>query len=210
MKIMIAVPCMDTVPVDFVKSLMQMTKPEGTSVCFKQNSLIYDSRNILSLSAMENDFDYVLWMDSDMVIPIDTLQLLLFDLENLGEHMISGLYVKRGPGNHPVIHASIAPPIHENGHLVKQIREYTDYPTAAVFPIEGCGFGCCLTSVPLIREVWDRFGPAFAPLPWCGEDIAFCYRVQQLGKPIYCDSRIRCGHIGQFTYIPQQYGGGEE
>ena len=33
-----------------------------------------------------------------------------------------------------------------------------------------------------------------------GEDLAFCLRVKDLGKKVYCDSRIKVGHIGYKTF----------
>ena len=35
MKTLIAIPCMDTIPVGFMQSILYLNKPEGTSVCFR-------------------------------------------------------------------------------------------------------------------------------------------------------------------------------
>lgn len=201
MKIMIAVPCMDTLPLKFVQSLEAMHKPEGTSVCYKPNSLIYDSRNLLSLTAIENGFDYVMWIDSDMVCPENMLTRLLEVSDNSGVDMVTGLYVNRAIPTEPVLFDCVDPPeVDSNQRVQKKVHRYFNYPRDAIFRVEGCGFGCVLTSVPLLKSVWDRFGPAFAPFPWAGEDVAFCWRVKQLGKVILCDSNVKCGHIGSFIY----------
>lgn len=201
MKILIAIPCMDTVQVGFAESLLNITKPEGTRVCFKPNSLIYDSRNLISLTAMENDFDRVLWIDSDMIVPPDILTTLSRDMDELNAEMVTGLYVTRHAPVKPVIYDHLEEPGRdETGNLTSRLSTMHDYPANDVFRIAACGFGCVMTSTKLLRQVWNKFGPAFAPFPWCGEDIAFCYRVQQLGIPIYCDSRVSCGHIGTAVY----------
>lgn len=213
MQIMIAVPCMDTMPVKFVESLMYMDKSNCTSVCFKPNSLIYDSRNLLSLTAMENNFDYVMWLDSDMVVPINTIPMLLSDAQEKNAPMVTGLYVKRDIPSGPVIFSEVQPPEVENDHMVKRIRNFDIYPRDSLFQVAGCGFGCVLTSVQLLREVFDKYGPAFAPFTWAGEDVSFCYRVKQLGHDIWCDSRVKCGHVGSFVYtenILNIRGGGED
>ena len=57
MKILIAIPCMDTVPVPFAESLLNLDKPEGTKVCFKSGSLVYDARNLLSITAIKEGFE---------------------------------------------------------------------------------------------------------------------------------------------------------
>lgn len=210
MRTLIAVPCADTVPVPFMESLLNLQKPEGTSVCLKSNSLVYDSRNLLSLTAIERGYDNVLWLDSDMIVPPDTLVRLAEDMNDLECEMVTGLYFKRRPPYSPVIFNNVLPPEQQDGELIKQIQDYLDYPKDSLFAVDGCGFGCCMTSTSLLRRVWDRFGPAFNPFVWASEDLAFCYRVKLLGEQIYCDSSISCGHIGQYVYTETTYKRGEK
>lgn len=200
MKTLIAIPCMDTLPVEFVKSLIYMRKGDNPTVYLKPNSLIYDSRNLLSLYAIENKYDNVLWLDSDMIFPPDTLQRL----EAHNVDMVTGLYVRRHEPIAPVIYETLDEPIrHPDGTIEKNAIPYVDYPHNSFFPVAGCGFGCVLTSVKLLKDVWDRFGPAFSPYPWAGEDLSFCHRVNLLGYQIHCDSTISCGHVGTFVYTEE-------
>ena len=213
MKTLIAIPCMDTIPVGFMQSILYLNKPEGTSVCFKPNSLVYDSRNILSLTAIKEGYDRVLWLDSDMTFSPDMLVNLHEDMDKLGADMVTGLYVKRRSPVVPVIYDELEEPtLSPDNRVEKHISEYTDYPRDAVFPVMGCGFGCCMTSVKLLKEVWDKYGPAFMPYPWAGEDISFCHRVNQLGHVIWCDSTIKCRHIGTYIYtdLLLQHGGDKD
>lgn len=211
MKTLIAIPCMDTIPVGFAQSLLWLEKGENVSVLFKQNSLIYDARNLLSLTAIENNFDRVMWFDSDMMFQPDTLKRLHHDMDELDTDMVTGLYFKRTGESIPVIYDELDMPTTDpSGKPVKRIHEYTTYPRNDIFPVKGCGFGCVLTSTQLLRDVWKNYGPAFAPFPWAGEDIAFCHRVNQLGYTIYCDSNISCGHIGTFVYTEDTFKRGEK
>lgn len=217
MKILIAVPCMDTLPVPFVSSLYAMDKPEGTDICFKTGSLVYDARNLLCLKAINEKYDYVLWLDSDMTFQNDLLMNLMKDLDYPHIQMVSGLYVKRTYPTVPVVYKTIKPPTKDpSGNVIMNLREFVDYPEDSLFCIDGCGFGCVLMSTDLIKNVWDTFGPAFSPLPWCGEDVSFCYRVNQLTEHkrysghIWCDSRIKCGHIGTFLFTDQMLKRGEK
>lgn len=212
MKTLIAIPCMEMVHVGFVQSLEYMTKPAGTSLAMKPNSLVYDSRNLLSLYAIEQGFDNVLWLDSDMTFPKDTMMKLEAYMASEDISMVTGLYVRRHEPVEPVLYASIEEPQRnmQTGCLEKNIAPYMDYPRKAFFPVAGCGMGCCITKTSLLKEVWDKFGPAFNPFPWAGEDISFCYRVNTLGHQIYCDSSISCGHIGSFVYSERLLPGGED
>lgn len=200
MKTLIAIPCMDTLPVGFVNSLLYMHKGDNPTVYLKPNSLVYDSRNLLSLYAIENQFDNVLWLDSDMIFPLNTLT----KLEAYNMDMVTGLYVKRHEPVEPVLYEKIEEPTRgKDGKLIANIESYNNYPRDAFFPVAGCGFGCVLTSTKLLKAVWDTYGPAFNPYPWASEDISFCHRVNELGYQIYCDSSVSCGHIGQFVYTEQ-------
>lgn len=211
MKILIAIPCMDNVSVYFAESLLNMDKPDGSSVTFQRGSLIYDGRNLISLKAITEQYDYVMWIDSDMILPKDTLPRLLAIAQEKDVPMVSGLYVKRAYPTSPVLYSSIAQPaMNKDGFMIQQIITYEDYPQNSVFPVAGCGFGCVLTSVPLLKKVWDKFGPAFSPYPWAGEDISFCYRVNQLNETILCDSSISCGHIGTLAYTEKMLKRGEQ
>ena len=211
MKTLIAIPCVNTLPVGFVQSLLYLKKGDDVSVLFKPDSLIYDARNLISLTAIENHFDRVLWLDSDMMFQPDMLEILHKDMDEHHCHMVTGLYVKRHAPVEPVIYQTLEEPKRTpDGHLAKQIIAYNHYPKHDLFQVAGCGFGCVLTSVQLLKEVWDRFGPAFTPFPWAGEDISFCHRVNQLGYPIYCDSNVTCGHIGEWVYTEDMLKRGDD
>ena len=206
MKTMIAIPCMDMIHVGFAKSLLEMEKPEGTSVSFRQNSLVYDSRNLLTITARENHFDRVLWLDSDMLFKPDIMRRMeeVMDKENCD--LVTGLYFKRTLPTSPVLFRQIEEPCRdEQGRMVGRIEDYTDYPENSVFKIAGCGLGCALMTVDLLMKVWDSFGPPFAPYPWAGEDISFCYRAGMLGAKMMCDSRIKAGHIGMIQFTEAMY-----
>ena len=216
MKTLIAIPCMDTVPVGFAQSLIYLKKGENASVLFKPNSLVYDSRNLISLTAIENGFDRVMWFDSDMMFTPATLKMLTDDMDGKsttgdesvtdfpGCEMVTGVYYRRHAPHTPVLYRELEEPVRNaDGKLEKQIESYTGYPENQLFRVRGCGFGCCITSTKLLRDVWDAFGPAFTPYPWAGEDLSFCHRVNQLGYDIWCDSRVTCGHIGTFVYTEE-------
>lgn len=211
MKTLIAIPCMDNVPVEFAQSLLYMHKGENVNVWFKPNSLIYDSRNQMAIVAVEKGFDYVLWLDSDMVFPPETLIRLREDIENNPDcEMATALYVKRHRPVTPVLYSKIEPPENVNGKVVSRLVDYTRYPQNQLFPVGGCGFGCVMTKTSMLKEVLEKYGPPFTPYPWAGEDISFCYRVNEI-KPyrIWCDSRISCGHVGKMIYSDEMlYDGG--
>lgn len=185
-KILIAVPCMDLVQASFAQSLASLNKVGQCAVAFNACSLIYDSRNKLAAKAMKDEFDYVLWLDSDMVFSPDILEKLIAD----DKDMVSGLYFRRTSPYTPVIFKDSEL---KDGRLVWS--DYTDYPKGELFKVAGAGFGCVLMKTDMIFDMIGKYGDWFTPLYSSGEDLSFCYRARELGYEIWCDSRIKCGHM---------------
>ncbi len=72
MKLLIAIPCMETVPVAFMTSLLRLTKKltdDGVNyeVGIESGTLVYRARDNLAGRAVNEGFSDVLWLDSDMV-----------------------------------------------------------------------------------------------------------------------------------------------
>lgn len=185
-KILIAIPCMDLVQASFAQSLASLNKVGQCAVAFNACSLIYDSRNKLAAKAMKDEFDYVLWLDSDMVFSPDILEKLIAD----DKDMVSGLYFRRTSPYTPVIFKDSEL---KDGRLVWS--DYTDYPKGELFKVAGAGFGCVLMKTDMIFDMIGKYGDWFTPLYSSGEDLSFCYRARELGYEIWCDSRIKCGHM---------------
>lgn len=190
MKIMIAVPCMDQVPVPFCQSLALLEKVGECTLAMKAGSLIYTSRNDLALRAVQSDMDYVFWMDSDMQFPPDTLVRMVDVLTKNDLDILTGLYFRRVPPYSPVLFDRLE--MRGNICSWSEFKELPDH----LFEIGGCGFGCVLMSTEVFLSVQAKHGNMFAPIGNNGEDIAFCIRARDCGYKIWCDPSIICGHVG--------------
>lgn len=203
MKTLIAIPCMDFCHTDFLRALLSLEKSGEMQYTFAQSSLIYDARNTLCSLAIDEGFDRVLWLDSDMTFPAETLFRLGEHLA-AGKDMVSGLYFTRKPPIRPVIFEKLWTD-QEHGFISGHADFFADYPDGEVFPIEACGFGCCMTSVDLLRRIRDQYGQPFSPVAGFGEDLSFCLRVRDSGTQIWCDSSVKCGHVGMAVYDENAY-----
>lgn len=189
MKVFIAIPCLDMIDVDFVKSLVDLnTKGLEVSINFLAGSLVYVAREDLTKAAIESGADYVLWLDSDMVFPAETL----IDMIRDDVDIVSGLCFRRKTPYTPTIYKKIRIGITEN-----EVEEYNDYPYDKLFNVEGVGGACLLVKTKVLKECIDNFNACWLPLKCFGEDISFCIRARKLGYTVYCDSRIKIGHIGK-------------
>ena len=187
-KILICIPSGDLVASGFAQSLAMLKKGNNeTAIMFQVGSLIYDARNKLAKQAIKMGADYTMWFDSDMIFKPDTMLKLL-------EHnapIVSGAYFRRSPPYHLVAFDKCDT---EN-------REWTDLPLPTeTVKCGGVGFGCVLVKTEVLFEVAARFRTWFEPMNGFGEDLSFCFRAAQNGEKMYCDSRIKLGHIGQHIY----------
>lgn len=196
-KVLIAVPCMDSLPSLFAHSLAYLRKVGECSLAFEIGSLIYTSRNNLAKKAVEMDADYIMWFDSDMVFQPDTMEKLFQCMEETGADIISGLYFRRVPPFTPVIFDRIEM-AKQDGLDICLWSEFDEIPSEP-FEVGACGFGCVLMKTDVIFDVQGRFGNLFQPIANCGEDIAFCWRSRECGHKIVCDPSIELGHIGSLT-----------
>lgn len=191
-RILVCIPCMDQIPTEFVRCLTALEPVGETNISFLAGSLVYASRDKLAQQALEGGYDYLLWLDSDMIFPSSLLRDLYADLQEAGRHFVSGLYFRRKAPYNPVLYKTVRMGLPGEGVA----EEYDDYPREQIFEIDACGFGAVLMRAELVRQVIAHDRTGFIPIPGYGEDISFCLRAKRLGFQLYCDSRIRAGHLG--------------
>lgn len=193
-KLMIAIPTLDYIHYAFVESLTKLSKNLNElkiehDICFKPSTLIYLGRDWLAKRAREGNYTHVLWLDADMVFNPSIFETLWSD----NFDMVCGLFRSRHNNKRAyALFSSLYPAVRyealeSNPELLEDI-----------FTVEGCGFGCVLTTVELLERVLDNNNnTCFMPTRNFGEDLAFCERVRNLGVDIYCDPVVEVGHIGQ-------------
>ncbi len=189
MRLLIAIPCMDTVRYEFAKSLGYLCRhlsEIGVDYDFEWHatSLIYLAREELANRAINEDFDYVLWLDSDMVFVPDHFDLL----RSLKTDFATGIYRSRRSPYAYVI-KDIKDP------MTRQ-REIPNEP----FEVAACGFGFVLMKTKVLYKVRSNFMTTFTPTPSSGEDYAFCERWLKLDadNKIIAHPDVRPSHI---TYV---------
>jgi hypothetical protein len=187
------------VQADFMKSMVNLQKPPETYFTIVKNTMIHAARNTIAYNAIESGFDRVMWFDSDMVVPPDALMRLSADMDN-GCEYVTGLYFSRRVPVKPIVYTELL----WDGKTDASVANMFDYPDG-VTECAASGFGCVLTSVDLLNLVGKRFGSPFAPLDSMGEDLSFCWRVIQCGIKMFCDTSVKCGHVGMYEYNEPAY-----
>lgn len=195
MKTLIAIPCMDMVHTEFMKSLLGMRPAGEARYGLTSSSLVYDARNTLARQAIDEGYDRILWLDSDMDFQPDLMQRLSADLDE-GRDFVCGLYFKRKAPILPVCYKNVGFFNDDAGKSTPVAVCYEDYPRDQVFEVNGCGFGAVMHTVDILKKAVETFGLPFSPVLGFGEDLSFCMRLTKLGVKMYCDSSIKVGHIG--------------
>ena len=197
--LLIGVPTVDYIHWAFAKCLNDLTRRldeigVNYDICWQAGGLIYISRDKIVQKAINRQDTHILWLDSDMVFNPDIFERLYKTMNEYKAPLTSGIYNSRHIGRMPVVYEQLSP----------ELKRLEDYPEDNdIFDIEGCGFGCCLTRVDMLQDIWDHEGTCFRPTAEFGEDLAFCSRAMKVrGYKMVADQGVCCGHIGQKVVWP--------
>ena len=181
----------------FLDSLTAMRLPPEVetlerSVAF--GNFIPAQRELIAQDALDGGFDYLFFLDDDIVFPPNTLASLLETIERDPQTaVVGGLYYSRD---------SIRPMavIDWNGDDTTSaaIPAFSSHSTD---PVDGIGFGCALLRVSALRALTAPYFPVHIYIErstkrvrLCDEDYRYCERIRDAGGIVRLDARIRCTH----------------
>ena len=194
--ILIAVPTERFVETETFKSIYDLTVPCGFATEFKTyiGDQIDDLRNLIVEDGKQ--YDYVFSVDSDIVLPKDSLKKMLL----ADKDIISGLYIQRIPNTHTLeVYMDT-----QGGGVTNIPHEYID--GRGIVEIAACGMGCCLINGSVFRKMeYPHFfyKSAIEHRDTISEDVYFCMKARQYGFRVWADESIRCEHIGQTKFLVQ-------
>ena len=157
--------------------------------------------------ALDGNFDYLFFVDDDIVLPPDALGRLIETMESDPQTAVAGaVYYSR----------DALRPIAVDGWdstdtTTSFIPSFTSTSTGIV---DGVGFGCALLRVATARNFVPPYFPAHVYLErrskiarQCDEDFCYCERVRKAGFRVRLDARVRCGHYDRARKIaiPQEW-----
>ena len=195
-KISICVPTRDTVHAAFafdLAKLVQHCAVMGVDVTphFCIGTLIVNQRDQLADMALAAESTHILWLDSDMMFPVDTVQRLLAHAVPI----VAGNYVTR---QYP--HKTVA---------YTQLHDWRSYVVCTgkqdLIKVAAVGMGCMLVHTDVIREMRrPRFQTTWIPETndHMGEDFYFCQEAQKLGYDVFIDDQLSTDlqHLGTVSF----------
>jgi hypothetical protein len=227
--LMICSPILERPTLPFTTALGYLLKKYECGFTFQADTMIVRSRNMLADRFLKSGCQWSLWIDGDMAPPIanpdwyrwitgstsvpdeycayDVLGRLL----SHNKPIVGGVYASRRWHGALVIQPEINPRSHEDKLLCNDLRRGTARGLVAV---EWIGFGAALIHREVFLEIQRRY-PQLAPTTefgaWRyfqpegdeGEDEAFCKRARSAQIPIWLDTQLVCGHIGNMAFLPE-------
>lgn len=193
-KILIAVPTNNSIEADTFKSIYDLDIPEGyvTQLEFFYGYQVDQIRNLIA--EWGKHYDYVLHVDSDIVLPKDTFTRLL----SYDKDIVSGTYIQRIENNE-------VPEL-----FVQNSQGGTEHAFLGNLPhglvqIAGCGFGCVLIKGHVYRKIeypHFQYTSALDHKDTISEDTYFCNKATGHGFEIWADTSLICDHIGKRHFRP--------
>ena len=189
MRIVVGVPSFDMVHADFAMSLAVLARRTADHELFfvnAKNSLVAEARNRIVAAARELQAGAILFLDSDLVFPPDTLARLLAH----NRPVVCATYARRTPPHDPVGAVLEGDFSTQPGPLARMKR----VPT-----------GCLLLSVPVLAQLPDpvfRSGIDPETAAILGEDYVLSDALRACGTELWCDLTLsrELRHLGQVAW----------
>ena len=194
----ILVPARDTVMTSFAYDLARAmsfhtaTTDDRVLLFTSHGTLIASQRMELARKALEEKADYLLWLDSDMRFPRETIgHLILRD-----KPIVAANYATRRMPVKPVAMMD------NNGEIG---RVYTAPDSEGLQPVDYIGMGVMMVK----REVFEKVEAPWFAIPYStignhyiGEDVFFCRKAREAGYEVLVDHDLshQVKHIGTFEY----------
>jgi GT2 family glycosyltransferase len=150
------------------------------------------------------DYDYMMWIDSDIVFTPQQFQRLLDHKEDI----VSGLYLMDGGTAYATVKDWNEEYFQQNGNFQfmtpDQIKPFQQ--NGKLFPSVYTGFGFVLIKRGVFESMkYPWFKPEFVDIrgskDFTMEDVAWCREVTKLGYKVMIDPNIVVGHEKTKIYI---------
>lgn len=189
-RVMLAIPYTKFIETQTWESILNLERPENT-VTEVRTYARYScamARNTAAKDAVAGGFDYLFFVDSDMILPADALVRLL----RIDADFATGWAVWRyGATAASIATLNAAGRVYEGMHM-DWVVGHTE-----PFAVDGSGLSCTLVKTEVFKELEYPYFKYVEYADSCvlSEDFYFCELLNGKGKKIICDPALRVGHI---------------
>lgn len=152
---------------------------------------VHQARNCVVNKAIKDDFDYILMVDADTIVPPDTIGLLL----DPAVEICLGVYRYKNETRDCPFFKFV--PDNDGSDKWK----WDEVPEGR-FEVRHAGMGCAMIRTDIFQSLvrpyyyWEERSSGCHT----GEDIYFCNKARQAGFKIWADGRVKCAHAGRKVY----------
>ena len=167
------------------------------NVTWAFDTFICGAREMIVKQAISGGYDYVLFLDGDMVWPANTINLLMRTaMEEEDAPVVAGMYCFRNEPHFPMLYKANTDE-ERKGTFTFTVPEKDSW--GRMFEVDATGFGCCL----LRTDIFEKISEPWFSLEGTGtEDIYFFKKARkEIDLRILVDTNICCGHIGNPTIV---------
>lgn len=191
MRILVAVPTYETIAPETFKSIYDLDKGDHeVDFEFVKGYDCPTARNNIAQIAVDGNYDYVMMVDSDVIIPEDTLK----NLSDPWTNIVLGCCPRKNSRDGRI-------EIYRPGTFsFTKPYTYDSLPDNDRIVVKGGGFACAMINVSvfkLLPSPWFRY-VTYEDGSSLSEDLFFCLRAAESGFVIEADTRVRCGHMARY------------
>jgi len=160
------------------------------TMCYAYRTFIHMARKACVKQAIETGADYLIFLDDDMIWPVDMWNTLAMNCEKHDLDMLSGYYTTRKEIPFPLIYAQ-QPDGQYSPYLPKEES------IGGIIPCDATGFGALCIKTDVFNRV---------PEPWfelpdsMTEDIFFFNKCIEAGIKCHVHTGMACGHSGEYGW----------
>ena len=210
-KILIGLPSRGVMPHSFVETMQGALIGNGDLFegifAHAKFHVPDDARNTFVETALENDCDYVFFMDTDMSFKKGTLAMMIrhmVDIPGDKPPVLGGVYCNRGSDF--------------RWHVYDWVEDKDSWKSLS-FPlnqgirkVDAIGTGCMLIDMNVFKAIkWPWFEYQYREFEGAkdrlSEDMVFCKKCKEANIPIYADTDVTCGHFLSAAVEPTNDGG---
>jgi hypothetical protein len=177
--------------------------PVTSTIRISGNQIARQRQNLFDRWADEVKTDWLLWIDSDIVLTYESLLKILHTADKDTRKIVSGVYfISTEPETGLMKPLPCVYNLSEN----KEEIQHIDLPTDKIIEADCAGFGFVLMHKSIIdplRQI-NKNNFLFAELTskknFIGEDIAFFVNVKNAGIQLYVHTGILLDHIKRFNF----------
>lgn len=174
------------------------------------NQIARQRQSLWDFWADLSDCEWLLWVDSDIVLTMPTLQKLWEAADKKDRPVVSGLYFVSHQNESSLMEPM--PAIYTETGDVYRTRVIHPFPPDKVIPVDVAGFGLMLMHRSIIDPVKKAAGDISifgenqqAKDKFVSEDVSFCRNLKKAGIQLYAHTGATVQHMKTFSFDQNYY-----